>query len=69
MRLSTKRAELEALKREIAADYREIAETRSLVNEAVKRTNDSFIAVENKTMRAILGPLLGLENSNQGDSR
>lgn len=58
---SGKRAQLAALQREIAEDYREIAETKSLVDEATRRTNNRFIAVENKTMRAILGPLLGVK--------
>lgn len=62
---SEKRAQLAAILHEIAEDYREIAETRSLVDEATKRTNNRFIAVEDKTMRAILGPLLGVKENDR----
>jgi hypothetical protein len=61
-RAARKQAELNEVLEEVAANRREIAATRPLVDEAIKRTNDSFIAVENKTMRVILGGLLGLSD-------
>lgn len=57
--------DLTALRQEIERDAREIAETRPLVEEAIRRTNNSFIRVEHKTMRAILQPWLGLPDDRR----
>lgn len=49
-----KRRKVRELTAEIEQDKREIAETRAIVDEAVRRTNDAFIDVEQKTRLAKL---------------
>lgn len=57
--------EIKSTWREIEADKREIAETKPIVEEAVRRTNQSFIDVERATRRASLEVAL-LRDLNEG---
>ena len=50
-RLDALRREIEQDRREIEADKREIAETKPIVEEAIRRTNARYIAVEEERRR------------------
>jgi hypothetical protein len=53
-RLNALRREIEQHRREIEQDRREINETKPLVEEAIRRTNDRYIAVEEARRRTLI---------------